>query len=228
MIFFVTFLHQGKKVNGKLREQQAARFILLGKLIEKGSMSFHADFTEHADAAVFSYRGWPGKLITLSMRLLTISLSIIQSNKGNLQKALLLLPGLFFHLNSQSQSSELHQTIVKLDSAFFQAYNTCDLAKQAAFYSDTIEFYHDKSGLETSKSKILADTKQYVCGKVTRELVKGSIEVSPIPGYGAVELGSHMFHNSQEPNSKPHPSKFVIVWKNTNGRWTITKVISLH
>lgn len=30
--------------------------------------------------------------------------------------------------------------------------------------------------METSKQKILADTKKYVCGKVTRELVKGSIE----------------------------------------------------
>ena len=84
------------------------------------------------------------------------------------------------------------------------------------------------SGLETSKKKVLADTKKYVCGKVTRELVKGSIEVSPLPGYGAVELGSHMFHNNQEKDHIPHPAKFVIVWRNKNAKWTITKVISLH
>lgn len=126
-----------------------------------------------------------------------------------------------------SQTTQLYKTIVKLDSTFFQAYNNCDLAKQARFYSDSIEFFNDKSGLETSKKKILADTKKYICGKVTRELIKGSIEVSPIPGYGAVELGAHKFYN-REQNKTSNASRFVIIWKNDNGNWTITKVISLH
>ena len=131
-------------------------------------------------------------------------------------------------LTCYSQDDELHKTIAKLDSIFFHAYNTCDLKTQAAFYSDSIEFFHDKGGLETSKKKLMESIERNVCGKVTRELVKGSIEVSPIPGYGAVELGMHMFRNNQEPNAKPIPSRFVIIWKNTNGQWTITKVISLH
>jgi len=146
----------------------------------------------------------------------------------SLQKVLLLPLILFSCFRSYSQSAQLYQTIVKLDSTFFQAYNDCDLAKQEEFYSDSIEFFHDKNGLETSKKKILADTRKYICGKVTRELVKGSVEVSPIPGYGAVELGTHMFHNNEEKNDSPHSSKFVIIWRNNNGKWTITKVISLH
>ncbi len=123
---------------------------------------------------------------------------------------------------------ELFQTVSALDSTFFAAYNNCDLNRQAAFYSDKIEFYHDKTGLDTSKKFILENTQKYICGKVTRELVKGSLEVSPVPGYGAVEMGSHLFHNNQEPNDTPHASKFVIIWKNTAGIWTIEKVISLH
>ena len=126
-----------------------------------------------------------------------------------------------------SQSSDLYKTVVELDSTFFAAYNNCDMAKQAEIYNDSIEFFHDKGGLQTSKKEILADTKKYICGKVTRKLIKGSVEVSPIPGYGAVELGSHAFYNKEE-NTTSNPSKFVIVWKNTDGKWTITKVISLH
>lgn len=129
---------------------------------------------------------------------------------------------------SYSQSGTLQETITKLDSTFFEAYNTCNLAKQAEFYSDSIEFYHDQGGLITSKKGLLDGTQKNICGKVTRELVKGSIEVSPVPGYGAVELGMHMFHNNQEKNAKPHPSKFVIIWKFNNEKWTITRVISLH
>ena len=133
----------------------------------------------------------------------------------------------FTFYSVHAQSTELYKTVVALDSTFFQAYNDCDMAKQAEFYSDSIEFFHDKGGLQTSKKKILEDTKAYICGKVTRKLVKGSIEVSPIPGFGAVEMGSHSFYNKAE-NTTSAPSKFVIVWKNTNGKWIITKVISLH
>jgi len=151
-----------------------------------------------------------------------------QSDHMNRKIVFLLTLICFSTFTSYSQSDDLYKTIVKLDSTFFNAYNTCDMATQRTFYSDSIEFFHDRSGLETSKEKILSATEKYICGKVTRELVQGSIEVSPLPGYGAVELGSHMFHNKQEPNAKSHPSKFVIIWKNTNGNWTITKVISLH
>jgi ketosteroid isomerase-like protein len=146
----------------------------------------------------------------------------------NRRNALIVIIILIINLSGHSQTPDLYKTIVKLDSTFFNAYNTCDLTKQAAFYSDSIEFFHDKSGLETSKKKILEDTKKYVCGKVTRELVQGSIEVSPLPGYGAVEIGIHMFHNNQEKKDTPHQSRFVIIWRNQNDRWTITKVISLH
>src|ERR1043165_3119549 len=127
-----------------------------------------------------------------------------------------------------SQKDELYETVVKLDSVYFNAYNTCDMAKQAEFYSDSIEFYHDKGGLTTSKQEILDAIKKNICGKVTRELVKGSIEVSPVPGYGAVEIGMHMFHNNREKGQIPHPSRFVIIWRNREGKWTITRVISLH
>jgi hypothetical protein len=144
------------------------------------------------------------------------------------RKRFVLLPFLFFCFKGSAQTNELTETIMRLDSVFFHAYNNCDIAKMRDLYSDSIEFFHDKTGLETSKQKILDNTQKYICGKVTRELVKGSIEVSPLPGYGAVELGMHMFHNNQEKDHKPHQSKFVILWRNNGGKWTITKVISLH
>lgn len=123
---------------------------------------------------------------------------------------------------------ELYETIVSLDKVFFDAYNNCDLEKQANIYSDDIEFFHDKGGLMSSKQEILDGTERYICGKVTRELIQGSIEVYPINNYGAVQIGFHKFHNNQEPNAPSTPSKFIMMWQNINGDWRITKVISLH
>ena len=118
--------------------------------------------------------------------------------------------------------------ITAMDEVFFNAYNTCDLEKQSFIYSEDIEFFHDKGGLMTSKEELLAGTKNNICGKVTRTLIEGSIEVYPINGYGAVEIGHHKFYNNQEPDAKSHASKFIIVWKKETTEWKITKVISLH
>ncbi|OIR08317.1 hypothetical protein GALL_94850 [mine drainage metagenome] len=117
-----------------------------------------------------------------------------------------------------------------MDSIYFTAYNNCDMQTQESLFSDSIEFYHDKGGLSTSKKDILDAIKKNICGKVTRELIKGSIEVYPINGFGAVEMGLHRFHNNREPesNQPKEGSKFIIIWHNKNSKWEITRVISLH
>jgi len=132
--------------------------------------------------------------------------------------------------NYKPDDPELYKTITALDSIFFEAYNTCDvnLEKYSSFYSEEIEFFHDKGGIMTSKKEIVESTKKHVCGKVTRELVKGSIEVYPIKEYGAIEIGLHKFHNSEEPNSVPEAARFTIIWKKESNSWKIAKVISLH
>lgn len=122
----------------------------------------------------------------------------------------------------------LQDTIVMMDSIFFHAYNICDLTTQSNIMSEDLEFYHDRGGLSTDKAANIEAIKRNVCGKVTRELLKGSIEVSPVPGYGAVEIGKHRFHNNQEPNAESRYARFVIIWKREPDGWKITRVISLH
>ncbi len=123
---------------------------------------------------------------------------------------------------------QLYNQILKKDLEFFEAYNNCDLDKQANMYADEIEFFHDKAGVMTSKKDILSSTKKYICGKVTRELVESSVEVYPINSYGAVEIGFHKFVNNQEPDAESIPFKFIMIWSNKSGEWKIKKVISLH
>ena len=115
-----------------------------------------------------------------------------------------------------------------MDTKYFNAYNSCDMKTQEEIYDENLEFFHDKGGLSTSKSDLLKALKENICNKVKRTLIKGSVEVYPIKDYGAIQMGYHKFYNKQEPNAKSIPSKFVVVWKNKNNRWKITKVISLH
>ena len=126
-------------------------------------------------------------------------------------------------------SSELYKTIEKLDKELFDAYNTCtkNLDKHASFYSDDIEFFHDKGGLQTSKVELVESIKNNICGKVKRELVPGSLEVHKIPNYGVVVIGYHKFHNLVE-KSISDPAKFILFWKQNEDDWKLTKVVSLH
>lgn len=130
----------------------------------------------------------------------------------------------------QPDDKELFATILYHDSVFFYAYNHCTtlLDQYAAYYADDIEFYHDKGGLSVSKKEIVSATQKNICGKVTRELVKGSVEVYPIKNFGAIEIGWHIFHNKEEPAAVAQPGRFVIVWRHLDDRWQMTRVISLH
>lgn len=125
-------------------------------------------------------------------------------------------------------SQELYDKIIKLDSIYWKAYNTCDMETQASMYADSLEFYHDKGGLMTSKQAVLDGIKKNVCGKVTRELIPGTIEIYPIKDFGAVEMGVHKFHNKEEPDATSHPGRFIMIWQQTGNEWKMKRVISLH
>ncbi len=122
----------------------------------------------------------------------------------------------------------LYDTILEMDKTYFDAYNTCDLVTQAYIYADDMEFYHDQGGLETNKDALIKALKDNICGKVTRQLVKGSMEVYPIAGYGAVAEGFHTFKNKLEPDAPQKPSKFITIWKDTNDGWKMSRIVSLH
>ncbi|SEK33737.1 protein of unknown function [Maribacter orientalis] len=127
-----------------------------------------------------------------------------------------------------AENKALYDTIMDLDKTYFTAYNDCDMKTQSEFYDDDIEFYHDMGGLATDKAELLKSIEKNICGKVTRTLIEESVEVHPIKDFGAVQIGMHKFYNNQEPNAISKPTKFIVIWKNTDTKWLMSRVISLH
>jgi ketosteroid isomerase-like protein len=131
--------------------------------------------------------------------------------------------------NVRAQSAptpdDLFKQIQAQDAKLFNAYNNCDLDTLSSMVSDDLEFYHDKTGLAVGRQVFITAIKENICGKVTRELVAGSLEVDPIATYGAVEIGTHRFHHPGEPGNIGE-AKFVMLWQNKNGKWQVTRVIS--
>jgi hypothetical protein len=127
-------------------------------------------------------------------------------------------------LDAIKSEQELTQAITALDKQLFDAYNTCNIEKLGTLVADDLEFYHDKTGLAVGKKPFLEAIKMNICGKVTRELVPESLEVYPLHGYGAVEIGVHRFHHPGD--SDVGEAKFVQLWQYKDGAWKITRVIS--
>jgi hypothetical protein len=139
-----------------------------------------------------------------------------------------LLAASIVHVHAQNPAPDpLFTTVQSLDAQLFDAYNHCDLDKFGSLVADDLEFYHDKTGLSRGRPALVEGIKNNICGKVTRELVPGTLEVYPIANYGAVEIGVHRFHHPghEEPGSVGE-AKFIHLWQNKDGVWKITRVIS--
>ena len=123
---------------------------------------------------------------------------------------------------------ELPRTLAALDGALFDSFNRCDLEKFASFFIDDVEFYHDKGGLTLSRRSLVESVKNNICGKVRREVVAGSVEAHPIPGYGAVQMGVHRFYEvgAKQGSGPVGVAKFIHLWQHKDGAWKITRVIS--
>lgn len=123
----------------------------------------------------------------------------------------------------------LQDTVAALDAAVFDAFNTCatpvQLDRHAGYFASDVEFYHDTGGVTWSRTKMLQNTARNVCGKFRRELVRGTLKVFPIKDYGAMEQGVHRFCHFDSGKCEGM-ADFIIVWRNQNGRWEITRVLS--
>jgi ketosteroid isomerase-like protein len=130
-------------------------------------------------------------------------------------------------LESIKSQEELNKVVASLDAALFDAYNRCDLEKFASFIADDVEFYHDQGGVTLGKQNLTDSVKKNICGRLTRELVPGGLQVYHMNGYGAVEMGVHRFHHPGHDDTEPlGEAKFIHLWQYKDGAWKITRVIS--
>jgi hypothetical protein len=120
---------------------------------------------------------------------------------------------------------ELYKTIAGLDATLFDAYNRCQLEKLGSMAAEDLEFYHDQSGLAVGRQSLVDGVKNNICGKVQRELIPGTLEVYPLKGYGAVEIGVHRFTHPNDATNVGE-AKFIMLWQLKEGAWKLTRVIS--
>lgn len=126
------------------------------------------------------------------------------------------------------EQARLRNEIGRMDEQLSEAFNRHDLEQLMTYFTDDLEFFHDKGGLQHN-----ADVRsgfQSLFAKnnaIRRELVAGSSEVYPIPDYGALQVGAHTFcHREDDGRQECATFKFVTVWKKSAAGWKMSRVMS--
>jgi hypothetical protein len=122
---------------------------------------------------------------------------------------------------------QLYREILAMDSVLFTAFNNRDVAAMGEIFDKDLEFYHDKTGL-TGYDRNL----ELLGGLVdnpnapTRTLLRESMEVYPVPGYGAIQSASHRFCHLENGAMDCGTFKFVHIWQKKEEGWKLTRIVS--
>jgi len=126
-------------------------------------------------------------------------------------------------------SQELFTEIYKQDSLMFVAFNEHNTEKLMSYFSEDVEFYHDKGGLSDYAGTANGFKNLFLNNKETglrRDLIAGSMEVYPINSFGAVATSLHRFCHQENGKQDCGTFKNIMMYKKTAAGWKVTRVIS--
>jgi hypothetical protein len=126
--------------------------------------------------------------------------------------------------------------VIALDSGFWKAYNNCDVDGMKKFFTDDIEFYHDKGGKLQGIDNFLSTSKKNLCSddnfRLRRDAVAGTVQIYPMKSdnkvYGAILSGQHVFYIVQKgkPPRLDGLARFTHLWILTESGWKMSRVLS--
>jgi ketosteroid isomerase-like protein len=132
-------------------------------------------------------------------------------------------------VHSKQDTTQIYKEIVKVDSAFFQAFNNCDTVTYRTFLTIDLEFFHDLGGLHFLPTEMQSMREMCAMNShIRRELLKSTLEVYKLGNFGAVEIGVHRIYHTN-PGQTEHISgeyKFIHVWEKKAGFWKLKRIIS--
>ncbi len=135
----------------------------------------------------------------------------------------------FLSMPSLANEAPLEERMKVLDTELFESFNNCqspeELEKHASYFSPDVEFYHDNGGVTWDRKSMISNTKKNACGNYTRKLVAGSFKAYPINEFGAITEGVHIFCETKTKKCEGK-TDFVMVWRNVNNKWEITRALS--
>jgi ketosteroid isomerase-like protein len=131
--------------------------------------------------------------------------------------------------NPSPTSGDLFEAVARMDGAIFDAFNARDLERLMSMFTEDLEFYDDGDSVGLNNYKQTKDDFQKMFANIPdmrRDLVPGTLEVYPIKGHGALEIGQHRFCHKENGKDDCGTFKFAMIWRKTGELWKLSRVIS--
>jgi hypothetical protein len=131
----------------------------------------------------------------------------------------------------------LTEAIRARDAELFQLmFEGCDPARLATLITPDVEMYHDRDGVVARSADAFVEGYRRWCTerqqpnawRSRRALVAETLNVHPVPGYGAIEDGEHVFYERQGdgPERLVGRARFTQLWALTPDGWRLARVFS--
>ena len=126
-------------------------------------------------------------------------------------------------------TNELYREIEQMDEIMFNAFNEKDIEKFKSLFTSDLEWFQDNGGLLNYDTVFTNFSNMFKNeNRLTRKLVKGTLEVHPIKDYGAIETGMHEFRHMENGKEEIGTFKFLMIWQKKDNQWKISRVVSYN
>lgn len=123
------------------------------------------------------------------------------------------------------------------DAALFETFfERCDPARLASMVTPDFEMYHDKDGVVATSGEAFVALYAKGCEakkapdawRSRRALLPETLRVDPVPGFGAIEEGDHVFYERKGdgPEKLVGKAHFVQLWKKGPDGWRVSRILS--
>jgi ketosteroid isomerase-like protein len=160
----------------------------------------------------------------------------MRKNAIRLSSLALVLGAALHTAAAENPPTDVSAAVRQRDGAFWKAYNACDVPAMAEFFTEDVEFYHDRGGATLGHPAFVAALREGLCGNpdstLRREAVDGTVHVFPMKKndvvYGAILSGEHVFYVRQKgkPERLDGRAKFTHLWTVKDGVWKMSRVLS--
>ena len=160
----------------------------------------------------------------------------MRKNAIRLSALVLVLGAALPFAGAENPPTDVSAAVLQRDGAFWKAYNACDVPAMAGFFTEDVEFYHDRGGVTLGHPSMVSTLRQSLCGnpdsRLRREAVDGTVKVFPLKKddvvYGAILSGEHVFYVRQKgkPEFLDGRAKFMDLWTLKDGVWKMSRVLS--
>ena len=127
--------------------------------------------------------------------------------------------------------------VAEHDAEFFSLlFEGCDADALGTMLTADFEMYHDRGGVVARNAEEFLAGYRRSCNerqapdawRSRRELVAATLNVHPVPGYGAIEDGEHRFYERRGngPERLAGHARFTQLWRLDGGAWKLARVFS--